>query len=104
MGCEKARLGQDPPLDLVGQGGPVGRSEISAHHDAYQASSFLSLMGILIFCPPTQDVRGRSGGVVPMGKNSSAPSQQVQAVPMADVEKLVGGSHEMSYARYEALS
>jgi hypothetical protein len=37
---EKATLGRDPLLDLVGQAGPVGRPDIAAQHDAYQASFF----------------------------------------------------------------
>ncbi|MFQ5899540.1 MAG: ribbon-helix-helix domain-containing protein [Candidatus Methylomirabilia bacterium] len=36
--CEKARLGQDSLLKLVGQAGPAGRSDIAAEHDAYATS------------------------------------------------------------------
>jgi len=34
---EKATLGRDPLLDIVGQAGPVGRPELAAQHDAYLA-------------------------------------------------------------------
>jgi len=37
---QAASQGQDPLLDLVGQAGPVGRSDIAAHHDTYQADLF----------------------------------------------------------------
>jgi hypothetical protein len=32
---DKAALGRDPLLDLLGQAGPVGRPDIAAQHDAY---------------------------------------------------------------------
>ena len=37
---EKATLGRDPLLDLVGQAGPVGRSDIAAQHDTFQTRLF----------------------------------------------------------------
>jgi hypothetical protein len=32
---DKAALGRDPLLDLLGQAGSVGRPDIAAQHDAY---------------------------------------------------------------------
>ncbi|MFQ5899796.1 MAG: hypothetical protein ACE5JN_16330 [Candidatus Methylomirabilia bacterium] len=37
---QKVTLGQDPLLDLVGQAGAAGRSDIAAQHDMYQAGLF----------------------------------------------------------------
>jgi hypothetical protein len=34
---DKATLGRDPLLALLGQAGPVGRPDIAAQHDAYLA-------------------------------------------------------------------
>jgi len=35
---QAASQGRDPLLDLVGQAGPVGRQDIAAQHDAFQAT------------------------------------------------------------------